>query len=77
MYWSPNNVFITRVFMVPTPISTLNEVTKVLNNLWQSGNEHVKYGSGTTGNGSIDPSTSVQGPLPTFNLDVEFFQELQ
>jgi len=43
--------------------------------VWRSGNEHVKYGNGSTRNGSIDPSTSVQGPLPTFNLDVEFFQE--
>jgi hypothetical protein len=62
MYWSPKCVFITRVPMVPIPTSTSNEVTKVLNSSVTSGSGHAS-GSGTTGSGGIDPSTSMQGPL--------------
>jgi len=32
--------------------------------------------SGTIGNGGTEPSTSTWGPLPTFNLVVEFFCKL-
>jgi hypothetical protein len=57
-------VFITRVPVVPTPTSTLNELTKVLNSSSvTSGSEHAS-GSGTTRSGGINPSTSMQGPLP-------------
>jgi hypothetical protein len=48
--------------MVPTPTSTLNEVTKVLNSTVRSGSGHAS-GSGTTGSGGIDPSTSMQRSL--------------
>jgi hypothetical protein len=33
-------------------------------------------GSGTIGNGGTKPATSTWGPLPTFNLVVEFFCKL-
>jgi hypothetical protein len=72
MYWSPNCVFIIIVLMVPTPISTLNEVTKILDSSVTSGSRHAS-GNGTTRSGGIDPFSSMQGPLPTFNLDLEFF----
>jgi len=72
MYWSPICVLITRVLMVPKPISTLNEVTKVLNSSVTSGSRHAS-GNGTTRSGGIDPSNSMQGPLPTFDLYLEFF----
>jgi len=58
--------------MVPKPISTLNEVTKVLNSNVTSGNRHAS-GNGTTRSGCIDPSNSMQGLLPTIGLDLEIF----
>jgi hypothetical protein len=46
-----------------------------------SGNETIRSGGtikidGTTGGGGVRASTSTWGPLPTFNLVVEFFCEL-
>ncbi len=64
MYWSPNHVFTTRVPMVPTPTFTSNEVTKVLNSSSVTRGSGHASGSGTTGSGGIDASTSMQGPLP-------------
>jgi hypothetical protein len=36
-----------------------------------------KSGSGTIGSGGARASINTQGPLPTFNLIVELFYELQ
>jgi hypothetical protein len=76
LYWSPNYVSITRGIVAPsvamaTPsISSTNGSRSAIS----SGNT---INGGITEGGGARASTSTWGPLPIFNLVVEFFRELQ
>jgi len=67
--------------VVPSGAMTYISISLTNGHISVSGNEDIRSGGtfkidGTTG-GGVRASISTRGPLPTFNLVVEFFCELR
>jgi hypothetical protein len=82
LYWSPNYVSIIRGIVAPSGVTTTLGISSASGNESANGSGITKNvgttkSGGPIGAGGVGASTSTHGPLPTFNLVVEFFYELQ
>jgi hypothetical protein len=62
--------------MVLVATITISAITNSINGSGSVKSSGYVGGNGTIGNGGTKPSTGTWGPLPTFNLVVDFFGKL-
>jgi len=69
-----NYVSIITEIMTPSGVTTIFSINLANGNKSANGNGTIENGNGGfTRGGGVEASTSTHGPMPVFNLVVEFF----
>jgi hypothetical protein len=76
LYWCPNYVYIIKGIVAPSGATTTPRISSISGSKSANGNKATKSDGIIEGGGARAP-ISTWGPLPIFNLVVDFFHELQ